>query len=147
MQTARTIIAIGAAAKPAAQSIAIACDPTIEGAPEQHATGEVHHRHRPPQPAKAEREVTHCCRPPVAVATGVDDAHLLHHSLVCQVGPPLGDTRIVQRQIGEFFLAIPPRQFADLGGADSAVAVVDYHVGAGPLVRAGKLSRHSFTAL
>ena len=57
--------------------------------------------------------------------TGVDNAHL---------GPLLGNLRIVQRQIRQLLLTIPPGQLADLRSADAAVAVKDHHVGVGALV-------------
>jgi len=70
----------------------------------------------------------------VLVAACVDEAHFFHQPIVRQVGPALGDVETVQRQIRKFVLAVPPRQFADLCGADAAVAVVDDDVGVGTLV-------------
>jgi len=78
----------------------------------------------------------------VAVAVGVDDTHFLHQPLVRQVGPAIHDFGVVHREIRQFFLAIPPRELADLGRADSAVAIVDDYVGVGALVGGWQIDGH-----
>ena len=73
----------------------------------------------------------------------VDQTHLLHETLGRHLGPTSGHFGIVEREIAELFLAVPPGQFADLGGANPTVAVEDYHLGVGPIGRAGQ-SRSRF---
>ncbi len=74
--------------------------------------------------------------PPMPMAVAVDQAHFLHQSVGRHFGPALGDFGIVKRKIAELLLAVPPRQFADLGRADPAIAVVDHHLGIRPISRA-----------
>ena len=74
-------------------------------------------------------------RPPMAVAVVIDDHHFLHHPVVRKVGPAARDLRIVQRQVRELLLAVPPGQLANLRRADAAMAVVDDDVAAGPFGR------------
>ena len=62
----------------AAQSVAISGNPAVERSPEQHAAGEIHHWHGPPESAESPGEIANCCRSPMAFAAGVDDAHFLH---------------------------------------------------------------------
>ena len=145
MQAAGAAVAVGFAAEPARQAIAIAGDPAVQRTPQKHAAGKIHERHGPPQTTKTSRQVAHGFGAPVAVAAGVDDAHFLHHPLVGQVGPALGHLRVVQRQIREFALAVPPGQLADLGSANATVAVEDHHVGVGTLFGAGKFVGHDDT--
>ena len=76
----------------------------------------------------------------VAAALAVDHVHLLHQHVVGEVREMLGDLGVVQREIGQFALAIPPSQLADLGGADAAIAVVNDDVGLGPVGWVGRRS-------
>lgn len=75
---------------------------------------------------------------PMPMAVAVDQAHFLHQSIGRHFGPALGDFGIVKRKIAQLLLAVPPRQFADLGGADPTIAIVDHDVGTGPISRAGQ---------
>ena len=110
------------ARRPAAEAVAVPRDPAIQRPPHEHAAREVQERRRPPQPPQPARQVANRLRPPVPVAVAVDDHHFLHHPVVRQVGPAAGDFRVVQRKIRELFLAVPPRQLADLGRADAGNA-------------------------
>ena len=84
-------------------------------------------------------------RAPMPASTGVDDAHLGHQPFVRHIGPAPGDLRIVQRQVREPLLTVPPREFPHLGRADLAVAVVDDDVGFWALGgrREGDVGRHA----
>lgn len=144
MQTTRAIVAVGTA-EPTTQSVTVPRNPTIKGPPQQHAAGEIHNRQRPPQTPQAKCQVANRCWAPVPIASGVDDAHFLHHPLMGQIGPTLGDQRIVQRQVRELALAVPPGQFAHLSGTDTALPVVDHDVGIRALLGAGKFVGHSET--
>ena len=63
----------------------------------------------------------------------IDDDHLLHQLLVRQIGIAPGDLGIVQREIAQLSLAVPPSELLDLRRADSAMAVVNDDVGIRPL--------------
>ena len=70
----------------------------------------------------------------MAVAVGVDDAHFFEQAVVRQVGPTGGDFGVMQREVRQFFLAVPPGELVDLGRADAAVAIVEDDVSVGVLV-------------
>ena len=94
----------------AAEAVAISGDPAVERPPDEHAAREVEQRSGPPEASQSSRQVANRLGAPVAIAGAVDDHHLLHQPIVRQVGPAAGDFGIVQREIRQMSLAIPPRQ-------------------------------------
>ena len=118
----------------AAKPVTVSGNPTIEGPPDEHAAREVHEGRSPPQSAQAPRKIANRFGAPMAIAAGVDDAHLGHQPIVRHVGPALSNLGVVQREIAELLLTVPPRQFANLRGANAAIAVENHHVGFRALV-------------
>ena len=119
----------------AIESVAVPCDTAIQGPPQKHAARKIQQRHCPPESSQPEREIADRLGAPVPVAAYVNDAHFFHQPIVGQIGPALGDFGIVQRQVRQPCLAIPPRQLANLRRANAAVAIVDDDVDVGTLVR------------
>ena len=65
----------------------------------------------------------------MVVTFPIDDIHLIHHLLMRQIGVPLGDSGIVQRDERQPLAAqVEPTQMFDLRLAKVAVAVVNYDV-------------------
>src|SRR5438270_3613 len=63
----------------------------------------------------------------------IDHHHLLHQPLVRQIRKASGDLRIVQREIAQLSLTVPPRELFDLCSANSAMPVVNHDIGIWPL--------------
>jgi hypothetical protein len=130
MQVAGAAVAFGGSAEAVSAVRHLAVEPT----PERQAEWNVQDRGEPPQPTQAPREITDRLRAPMPLAVAIHDHHLLHQLVVRQVGIAARHLRIVQRQVGELPLAVPPGEFSYLRRADPAMAVVDDYVGAGPLI-------------
>lgn len=124
-----------------AESIAPVGDLPVKPLPERQAEGNVQQRGQPPEPAQAAGKISNGRRAAVTFALPIDDVHLLHHHVVRQVGVSAGHFGIVQGQIRQLVLTIPPGELANLRRADAAIAVVDDDIGVGPLVGGGEGNR------
>lgn len=68
-----------------------------------------------PQGGQPSRQVSHGISTPVALGVPVHNVHLLHQHVMRQVGVPLGDPWIMQRQEGEPIpTSIEPPEVFDL---------------------------------
>lgn len=121
-----------------AEPITISCYPTIHRSPKNHAARKIHHRRSPPQSTKSTRQITDCLWPPVPIAMAIDKAHFLHQTVRRHLRPTFGHFGVVERKVAQLLLAIPPRQFADLGRTYPAIAIEDHHIGIGPIGGAGE---------
>src|SRR5262249_41949418 len=84
---------------------------------------------------------------PVAMTIAGDYRHFLHEPIVAHIRPAALDFGIVQRQVRQLILAVPPNKLLDLPRANAAFAVVDYHVGIRTVSRRGESRVGNFFSL
>ena len=83
-----------------------------------------------PQCGKPSRQISNRVGTAVATAVAVNHIHLLHQCLMRQIGIPLGDAGIVQREESETTpRPIEPPKILNLAPAKVAFAVVNHHIG------------------
>ena len=94
-------------------------------------------RHDWPKQNQAPGQVTECPSTAMLISLDIDYPHLFHHLIMRQIGGDLGYRRVMQREKRKLAGRIEPIQNLDPAGADSAMSVVDHHIGVRMLSRAG----------